>query len=196
MRRANSPEQEKMECYIQGHLRGLSDLAMHHALGKTMKKVYIGRPPWEKINEFANVSNRNDNSFQVETISGETCWNTTDSDILVFESEDGCIYLLAPHFYYGTAYIESINGDLDDLCNTKLLRAERYSTDVAQLDCEPPYDEFAKWTFYHFATHKGRVTLRWFGAIDCCYSVDVHYYAFASNDLARDYEDYEDKFWA
>lgn len=66
-------------------------------------------------------------------------------------------------------YLEDINGDLDDLLESPLLKAdERYSDG----DEENNY-ESSTYTFYTFATIKGYVTIRWFGVSNGYYSEEA-----------------------
>lgn len=72
-------------------------------------------------------------------------------------------------------YIESIEGDLNDLIGSTLLIAEEVSdSDFSDSDVKMGVDNgLQKWTFYKFATLKGYVTIRWFGASNGYYGVDV-----------------------
>ena len=65
--------------------------------------------------------------------------------------------------------VEEIVGDLDDLINTPILRAEERSQN------DPDADEHGSWTFYEFATIKGSVTIRWYGSSNGCYGVEVSF---------------------
>lgn len=77
--------------------------------------------------------------------------------------------------------IEDIAGELDDLIGTPVLAAyvswnnARRSDDLDDDEYEntPPSQT---WSFYHFATMKGAVTIRWHGESNGCYSetADVH----------------------
>ena len=64
--------------------------------------------------------------------------------------------------------IENINGDLNHLLDTPLLRAEvKYTGNIET----PGGDE--QYTFYTLATKNGYVDLRWYGESNGCYSIDV-----------------------
>ena len=70
--------------------------------------------------------------------------------------------------------IEGIIGDLDDLVNTPILKAEvRTSTDETPVDPEAYSDESNTWTFFEFVTIKGSVTIRWWGSSNGYYGEDV-----------------------
>jgi hypothetical protein len=75
--------------------------------------------------------------------------------------------------------IEDIIGDLIDLLNTPLINAEEVVSDsVPSLPSNHPnYSccDSCTWTFYKFATTKGFVTIRWYGASNGCYSETVSY---------------------
>ena len=64
--------------------------------------------------------------------------------------------------------IENINGDLNHLLDTPLLRAEVKSTGNTETSCG---DE--QYTFYTLATISGYVDLRWYGESNGCYSIEV-----------------------
>lgn len=99
---------------------------------------------------------------------------------LVFESIEASEYEIIFHAQSGqtfrmyheqdcceAVYVEDIAGDLADLINTPLLRAEERSQDDSDAHGS------GAWTFYEFATIKGSATIRWYGSTDSCYSVSV-----------------------
>lgn len=67
-----------------------------------------------------------------------------------------------------TCTIEDVVGDLEDLVGVPLAMAE------AETSCEGApkndYDDSFTWTFFKFATAKGYVTVRWYGASNGYYS--------------------------
>lgn len=64
--------------------------------------------------------------------------------------------------------IEDIDGDLSDLVGTAIVEAEeRTNSEEPKKD---EYDESFTWTFFHFRTIKGAVTIRWYGSSNGYYS--------------------------
>ncbi len=95
-------------------------------------------------------------------------------EMLVFESVDGWIYALIGELNQSEIWLEDVNGDLDDLVGLPLLEARVLRTPLRSEDADVPVGRgFERYTFYHFATHKGRVTLRWYGTSSGWYSTDV-----------------------
>lgn len=98
-------------------------------------------------------------------------------DEIVFECEDGTKYKML-HFQSccESVTIEDINGDLDDLIGSSILKAE----EVTNSDGNPEgvtkeYQDSFTWTFYHLATVKGYVTIRWYGESNGYYSEYVDF---------------------
>ena len=96
---------------------------------------------------------------------------------LHFYSDNGDIYKL----YHlqdccESVYLNDVVGNLDDLLNSTILMAYEASnhdevTEARQVGDEYFYSE--TWTFYHLATLKGYVTLRWIGSSSGYYSESV-----------------------
>ncbi len=70
-----------------------------------------------------------------------------------------------------TVWLDDINGDLDDLIGSPIVKAESPSSKDWRAKDE--YDESFTWTFYHLATIKGYVVLRWYGTSTGYYSESV-----------------------
>jgi hypothetical protein len=74
--------------------------------------------------------------------------------------------------------VEDVIGDLNDLIGSPILKAEEV-TSKTDPDDKPNMercggDSFT-WTFYHFATVKGYVTIRWYGSSSGYYSERVSF---------------------
>ena len=83
---------------------------------------------------------------------------------------------------YELVTVESIVGDLDDLIGSPILRAEEVTScnetpegaTYPTLPENQDQDSFTR-SFYKFATIKGYVDIRWFGASNGCYSETVDF---------------------
>ena len=88
--------------------------------------------------------------------------------------------------------IDDINGDLNDLIGTPILKAEEVSNEDFEKEWENSFTETTEWgdkktkdggyypeshtwTFYHLATIKGYVTIRWYGESNGSYSESVDF---------------------
>ena len=105
-----------------------------------------------------------------------SCGSYSDgNDELRFTTDLGEIYAL----YHirdccESVTIEDICGDLDDLVGSEILLAEE-SIQERPDGCEEWQDASETWTFYKMATHKGAVTIRWFGSSNGYYSESVDF---------------------
>ena len=95
-----------------------------------------------------------------------------DAESLIFFAESGEIYRM----YHDqdcceTVYLEDVVGDFKDLLHSPLTVAQSTSNkDDSAKDGDP--DSYT-WTFYHFATIRGSVHLRWYGFSNGYYSETV-----------------------
>jgi hypothetical protein len=97
---------------------------------------------------------------------------------LYFVTEDGDEYVM----YHNqdcceSVTIEDINGDLDDLVGEPIRKAEETSnhSEVGS------NGDSVTWTFYHFATINGYVTIRWYGTSNGYYSEKVDFHKITPN---------------
>ncbi len=94
-------------------------------------------------------------------------------DELYFYVDDGSVYKM----YHSQdccehVDIEDICGELNDLVGAPILKAEGVSSEE---NPKEGHDDAWLWTFYHLATIKGYVTIRWYGESNGYYSVDVDF---------------------
>lgn len=69
--------------------------------------------------------------------------------------------------------IEDIAGDLNDLLECPLLKAECRTSSENPEGVNPEYQDSFTWPFYEFATVKGSVTVRWYGSSNGYYGEKV-----------------------
>jgi len=104
----------------------------------------------------------------------EVIKNHPEEDKILFFTSDGQAYKM--HHYQDcceSVTIEDICGEIDWLCDSPILEAEE-RTNLA--DCENlKNDDSFTWTFYHLATIKGSVTIRWYGTSNGYYSESVDF---------------------
>ena len=101
-------------------------------------------------------------------------------DELTFTTDSGEVYkMYHQQDCCEDVNIEDIYGDLDCLVGTPILKAE-----VATNSDNPKneYDSFT-WTFYHLATIKGYVTIRWYGGSNGYYSESVDFALFKETNI-------------
>lgn len=94
--------------------------------------------------------------------------DVNDSDeVITFETEDGITYQML-HYQDCCEYvtIEDIVGQIDDLIGTPIVSAKE---EVNSPEMEYDYDS-QTYTFYHFRTALGDVTIRWYGTSNGYYS--------------------------
>lgn len=111
-----------------------------------------------------------------ETLEGMTVVVIKDSsDYITFLTNTGREFIM--HHSQDcceSVSVEDITGDLEDLLNTPILKAECVSNQDNPKAEEYP-DESFTWTFYKLSTIKGSVTIRWYGSSNGYYSESVQF---------------------
>lgn len=116
---------------------------------------------------------RYDNMVKIDTLLGKTLIGVYGaekrSDKIYFVCSDGSVYLM----YHERdccecVDVEDIVGNIEDLINTPLLKAEEVS-----ISSDDSSDDSYTWTYYHLNTVKGYVTIRWYGESNGYYSESV-----------------------
>ena len=115
----------------------------------------------------------------ITELIGKTLTNiTNDGEEIRFFDSDGRIWrLYHEQDCCESVTVEDIAGDLDDLIGSPVLEAEEAFSNTRPEDLpkvEYP-DDSETWTFYKFATVKGRVTIRWYGSSNGYYSESVSF---------------------
>ena len=87
---------------------------------------------------------------------------------LLFKCDDGTIYRMY-HNQEGSEHVEinSIVGDLRNLCNSPILKVEEvlsFNKTPEGLTLPTDSDKSFTWTFYKLATIKGYVDIYWYGS--------------------------------
>jgi hypothetical protein len=111
-----------------------------------------------------------------ETLVGKTlekCYERRNEIVFVVNEQES-YKLFHDQDCCESVYVESIDGDLQDLVGTPILLAEEVSSknDPGPLG---EYEDSYTWTFYKLATVKGHVTIRFYGSSNGYYSERVDF---------------------
>lgn len=99
-----------------------------------------------------------------------------ESRKLVFHTSDGLVYAMYHiHVCCEDVYVDDIIGNLEDIIGSPVLRASEETSDENPEGVKKEYQDSFTWTFYHIATIKGAITIRWYGESNGCYSEDVSF---------------------
>lgn len=129
----------------------------------------------------------------ISTLVGQTLTSVKCNDAkdeLHFVNDKGEKYvMLHQQDCCESVSIEDICGDLTDLENSVVLKAERTTSEdrsrkeqvirkLKQINGESTdnYDGSQTFTFFHISTNKGTVTIRWYGSSNGYYSEDADFY--------------------
>jgi len=119
------------------------------------------------------------NYVGIKDLIGKTCTaiegGRQGDDTMTLTCADGSRY----YFYHSqlcceSVSIEDVEGELDYLLNTPILRAEENSSEEVE-SADYTGGQSHTWTFYRFATIKGTVVLRWLGESNGYYSESVNF---------------------
>lgn len=83
-----------------------------------------------------------------------------------------------------SVYLDDITGDLEDLEGSEILVAYESSSNDCGTVTENNLEDSYTWTFYHLATQKGWVTLRWYGESNGYYSESIDIKEIKQKDLS------------
>jgi len=101
-----------------------------------------------------------------------------DRDEILFYCDDGDIFkMYHEQRCCEIVNIDEINGDLEDLLNTPIIRASEDSSDELPLreKNDYNYNDSCTWTFYNITTNKGHVQIKWYGESNGFYSESVDF---------------------
>ena len=114
--------------------------------------------------------------MDISVLIGQTITEVISSNTeITFKTSEGNEYLM----YHDqdcceSVFIDDVCGDVDDLINSPILIAEERSSNDNE-DLNDYGDESFTWTFYHIATSKGYVDIRWYGGSNGYYSESVDF---------------------
>lgn len=92
-----------------------------------------------------------------------------ESEEILFTTENGDIFrMYHEQDCCEDVRVEDVGGDIRDLIGSPILLAEEVTNEG---ECD--YGDTYTWTWYHFATIKGYVTIRWYGESNGYYSESV-----------------------
>ena len=94
--------------------------------------------------------------------------------LVVFEFEMRTLLMLRESECYERVELVDVCGGWADLEGQPLVSAMKRINVVDTCEIEYDYDCYKGWTFYELASPKGVVSMRWQGASNGYYGVDVH----------------------
>jgi hypothetical protein len=117
---------------------------------------------------FQSLVGRTFNKIEVGT--EQIRFYTDGPTYLMYHNQDCC----------ESVAVEEIIGDISDLLDSPILKAEVSTSDTnpsvnTTSEEEYRYDDSQTWTFYRLATIKGTVVIRWYGTSNGYYSESVDF---------------------
>lgn len=117
----------------------------------------------------------------INYLVGKVCFKVTqigDDELKFYLNNGKVLTMYHDQECCESVTIEDICGDLYDLCNTPILKAEASINDS---------EEGETWTFYKIATIKGYVDIRWYGSSNGYYSeeVDIRIDDYDMNEIVK-----------
>ena len=132
-------------------------------VGKTITRIDTIEEYWDNV---AKRYNRKKVPLDILASPLELEFETSDGKTFLMYHEQDCCE---------SVFLSDIAGDIDDILNTPIIRAEVVESTDEQI--RPNESECCggseTWTFYKIDTAKGGVTLRWFGSSNGWYSEEV-----------------------
>lgn len=99
-----------------------------------------------------------------------------NGDSIIFICSDGATYAqFHSQDCCESVTVEDITGDLDDLIGSPILKANKTTSHKNPKGVIKEDQDSFTWTFYHLATKKGHVTIRWYGESNGYYSESVDF---------------------
>jgi len=98
----------------------------------------------------------------------EIIFHSKDQEYLMFHLQECCENVI----------IDDIVGDLQDLVDSPIVKAEEVKNDSdynPELKPKDGWKDSFTWTFYKLATIKGYVTIKWYGVSNGYYSESVSF---------------------
>lgn len=119
----------------------------------------------------------NKSLYDIDKLVGETFVSISGmrkhSEAVYIELSNGDIVTMEHPNTFSNVSIDDVCGDVEDLLNTPILKAE-VITDTSDHKCT--------WTFYKFMTEKGWVDIRWCGTSNGYYSETCSTYIIKKNE--------------
>jgi hypothetical protein len=114
---------------------------------------------------------------EIDLLLGKTIKRIMKTDwVLIFETTIDYVEMYHAQDCCEIVYIESIDGDLNDLIGCPILFAEEVTNSEwdrpINSDMSGERDSYT-WTFYKISTNRGSVTIRWFGESNGYYSEKI-----------------------